>query len=207
MIAIIDSGICNLGSVRRAVAELGADPRIVNQPQSMRQAERMILPGVGGFSEGMAHLRAGGWIEAVREEVLVHNKPLLGICLGMQLLATRGTEGGETLGLDLVPGDVVRLNEIGCDDRIPHAGWNEVRRAGGDDPLLASIPDGTDFYFVHSYVLRPSDAGHEIARATYGAQFTAAVARGSVWGTQFHPEKSSKAGLQLLRNFLALRPC
>jgi glutamine amidotransferase len=207
MIAIIDSGICNLGSVRRALAELGADPRIVDQPESLRQAERMILPGVGGFSEGMAHLRAGRWIEAVREEVLAHNKPLLGICLGMQLLASRGTEGGETPGLDLIPGDVVHLSELGCGARIPHAGWNGIRRTGPADPLLAAIPDGTDFYFVHSYALRPSDSAHEIASVDYGTQFTAAVACGSVWGTQFHPEKSSTAGLRLLRNFLALRPC
>lgn len=207
MIAIIDSGICNLGSVRRALTALGVEPVIVNQAQLLGRAERMILPGVGGFSQGMAHLRDGGWIDTVRREVLDHGKPLLGICLGMQLLATGGTEGGETAGLDLIPGDVVRLNELGCDARIPHVGWNDIRRSGNDNPLLESIPDGTDFYFVHSYALRPKDPAHEIAHATYGAPFTAVVACGSVWGTQFHPEKSSKAGLRLLKNFLELSPC
>ena len=207
MIAIIDSGICNLGSVRRALVALGAEPVIVSQAHLLGRAERMILPGVGGFSQGMAHLRDGGWIDAVRREVLGHNKPLLGICLGMQLLATAGTEGGQTAGLDLIPGDVVRLNELGCDARIPHVGWNDIHRSGNDNPLLESIPDGTDFYFVHSYALRANDSAHEIAHATYGARFAAGVACGSVWGTQFHPEKSSKAGLRLLKNFLNLSPC
>lgn len=207
MIAIINSGIGNLGSIRRAVAELGKDPQIVDDPEALRDADRLILPGVGSFSDGMAELRRHGWIEAIRRQVLENGKPMLGICLGMHLLAARGTEGGDIDGLDLVSGVVVRIDTLGCDQRIPHVGWNEIRLTRPDNRLFSGIPNGTDFYFVHSYAYSGTDPHDVLAETDYGIRVVAAVGHGNVWGTQFHPEKSSKAGFQLLRNFLDLEPC
>jgi glutamine amidotransferase len=161
---------------------------------------------VGSFADGMAHLEERGWTAALRAEVGA-GKPLLGICLGMQLLASHGTEGGDTPGLDLVPGAVRRLEALGCALRVPHVGWNAITPAGSGGGLFAAISPGTDFYFVHSYAFVPESAEHVLARTDYGVPVVAAVARGNVFGTQFHPEKSSRAGLRLLRNFLEGAAC
>jgi glutamine amidotransferase len=201
-VALIDYGMGNLGSVRRAIGELGAEPLLADAPAKLGGAERIILPGVGAFGDGMGLLQAGGWVNAIREEA-AKGKPVLGICLGMQLLATRGVEGGETEGLGLVPGDVVPLASLGCELRIPHVGWNSVALRGAGAGLMRGIPEGTDFYFVHSYAFRPRDPADVVATTAYGVPIPAVVARGNVMGTQFHPEKSSRAGFRLLRNFLA----
>ncbi len=207
MIAIINSGIGNLGSVGRAVVELGKEPMIIDDPDDLPDADRIILPGVGSFADGMAQLRARGFVDAIRHQVLQEGKPMLGICLGMHLLATRGTEGGVISGLDLIPGEVVRLDTLGCHQRIPHVGWNEIRFANGHNELFAGIPSGTDFYFVHSYAFATTQREYVLAESDYGIPFVAAVGRNHVWGTQFHPEKSSKAGFRLLHNFLDLTMC
>ncbi len=201
-VAIIDYGMGNLGSVSGALAELGASPVITRQPADLAGADRIILPGVGSFAEGMENLTGLGWVNAIRREVEA-GKPLLGICLGMQLLATRGTEGGDIAGLDFVPGVVKRLDTAGCDQRIPHVGWNSLAVTGRSHALLEGIPDGTDFYFVHSYVLEPANEADVIGRTDYAVPFTSAVGRTRVLGTQFHPETSSKAGFRVLRNFLS----
>lgn len=205
-VAIVDYGMGNLGSVRRALAELGVDSFIAGHPDQLAAADRMILPGVGSFSDGMAQLAQGGWCEQIRRQTLEFSKPLLGICLGMQLLASRGNEGGLSQGLDLIPGEVSRLDTLGCALRIPHVGWNAISRTG-DDELFSGIPDGTDFYFVHSYAFRPVSQKQTLAHTDYGIQVVAAVGSGNILGTQFHPEKSSKAGFRLLRNFLERKPC
>ncbi|HET7298631.1 MAG TPA: imidazole glycerol phosphate synthase subunit HisH, partial [Burkholderiales bacterium] len=191
-VAVIDYGLGNLGSVRRAIAELGAEPVLADKPEQLASADRVILPGVGSFADGMALLRERGWVGALRET----GKPVLGICLGMQLLASRGTEGGDSEGLDLIPGEVVGLDKLGCELRIPHVGWNSV---AVDDPgrILRGITSGTDFYFVHSYVFQPRDAADVVATTSYGVPVTAVVGRGNAMGTQFHPEKSSKAGFRV----------
>ena len=201
-VAVIDYGLGNLGSVRRAVAELGAEPVLADKPEQLASADRVILPGVGSFADGMALLRERGWVGALRKT----GKPVLGICLGMQLLASRGTEGGDSEGLDLIPGEVVGLDTLGCELRIPHVGWNSV---AVDDPgrILRGITSGTDFYFVHSYVFRPREPADVVATTSYGVPVTAVVGRGNVMGTQFHPEKSSKAGFRVLRNFLDAGTC
>jgi glutamine amidotransferase len=155
----------------------------------------------------MAHLRTHGWPEEINRQVNELGKPILGICLGMQLLAGRGTEGADTPGLNLIPGEVVRLDQIGCKLRIPHVGWNSIALPSPVAPLFSRIPDGTDFYFVHSYAFRPFYDEHVLAWTAYGTRVTAAIGVGHVFGTQFHPEKSSKAGFQLLRNFLMLKSC
>lgn len=205
-VAVINYGMGNLGSVCRALGELNAQVLVADHPAALWDAERIILPGVGGFSEGAAHLHSAGWTEEIRRQVLERHKPLLGICLGMQLLASRGDEGGLTPGLDLIPGQVRRLDTLGCTLRIPHVGWNDICPAQAS-PLFARISAGTDFYFVHSYALVTDDASDVIATVNYGPAITAAVGRQQVFGTQFHPEKSSKAGRALLQNFLGYAPC
>ena len=201
-VAVIDYGLGNLGSVRRAIAELGAEPVLADKPEQLAAADRVILPGVGSFADGMVLLRKRGWVGALRET----RKPVLGICLGMQLLASRGTEGGETEGLDLIPGKVVALETLGCELRIPHVGWNALT-VSHPSGIMRGIPDGTDFYFVHSFVFQPGEATDVVATTSYGVPVTAVVGRGNVMGTQFHPEKSSKAGFRLLRNFLDAGAC
>lgn len=205
-VAIVDYGMGNLGSVNRALATLGAQPTITDRPEALVAAEALVLPGVGSFADGMAHLEERGWVGAIREQV-DRGKRLLGICLGMQLLAHTGTEGGARGGLNFIPGVVKRLDALGCHQRIPHVGWNSIRLAGDASRLFSGIPTGTDFYFVHSFALVATADSDVLANADYGVPFAAAVARGNVFGTQFHPEKSSKAGLRLLRNFLDLDPC
>jgi imidazole glycerol-phosphate synthase subunit HisH len=205
-VAIVNYGMGNLGSVRRALEDLGASVTIADHPAALFECHRAILPGVGAFAEGMERLRAGGWTEGLRRLVRESGRPLLGICLGMQMLADEGDEGGLTPGLGLVPGRVRRLDALGCALRIPHVGWNDVTHRGAD-PLFAHVAQGTDFYFVHSYALVAADPATVSATVDYGATLTVAVRSGNVFGTQFHPEKSSRAGRQLLRNFLDYAPC
>lgn len=202
-VVIVDYGMGNLGSVQRALEECGVSAEIASDPTAMARASHVVLPGVGAFGDAMARLASGGWIEPLRQ-LAAERVPLLGICLGMQLLADYGEEGGGHEGLGLVPGRVVRLHPADLRERVPHVGWNEVcaRRA---DPLLASIPPRTDFYFVHSYHFSLVDDQNAVAYTPYCGEFTSVVRAGSVTGTQFHPEKSSRAGLRLLRNFLASR--
>lgn len=208
-VAIIDYGMGNLGSVRRALDELDAETVIVSRPEQAASADRLVLPGVGSFADGMASLNDSGWTAAIREQVVDKGKPLLGICLGMQLLAYRGDEGlvdGFSAGLGLVPGEVVRLDRLGCTLRIPHVGWNAIEPAA-EAALFTGIPGGTDFYFVHSYAFHAAEPADVLARCDYGVRFAAAIGRGNVMGTQFHPEKSSRAGFRVLRNFLGMTPC
>jgi len=205
-VAVVNYGMGNLGSVRRALEDLAVEVAVAEHPAALFDANRVILPGVGAFGEGMARLRAAGWVEALQRVVLDSGKPLLGICLGMQMLATASEENGVNEGLNLIPGRVRRLDTLGCSLRIPHVGWNEVRHRDGT-PLFTQIPQAMDFYFVHSYAFDVDDAGDIAATTEYGVPMTAAVSRGHVFGTQFHPEKSSKAGRQVLRNFLDVVAC
>lgn len=205
-VALINYGMGNLGSVRRALEELKAEVVVAKHPAMLAEANRLVLPGVGAFGEGMARLRAGGWIEGLRREVMDGGKPMLGICLGMQMLASVSEENGVHEGLSFIAGRVRRLDKLGCSLRIPHVGWNEVNYERGA-LLFDHIPQATDFYFVHSYVFEAEQAADVAATTSYGVTLTAAVASRHVFGTQFHPEKSSKAGRQVLRNFLEYPQC
>jgi imidazole glycerol-phosphate synthase subunit HisH len=201
-VAIVDYGLCNLDSVRRAVEECGGEPLLTNRPDAVMDADRVILPGVGAFPEAMANLRRDGLDAAMTRRVVEQGHPFLGICLGMQLMAERGLEGRPTSGLGWISGEVRRL-EPGNGSRVPHIGWNEVVPAAAD-ALFAGIPSGADFYFVHSYVVHPADAGDILGLTPYGDRnVVSAVRRGNMWGVQFHPEKSQKIGFTVLRNFLA----
>jgi glutamine amidotransferase len=203
-VAVIDYGMGNLGSVTRAFRELGATAYIAERPALLEMASCIVLPGVGSFADGMTRLIDGGWVDEIRNQVSERAKPLLGICLGMQLLATEGSEGGHTKGLDLVPGHVERLDALGCTLRIPHVGWNSINVVDDRHGALSGIPSGTDFYFVHSYAYVPADERHVLAQVEYDVPVAAAIGCGLILGTQFHPEKSSRAGFRVLGNFLRL---
>lgn len=204
-IGILDYGVGNIKSVASAIRNLGVIPIFISKPSEIVLVDKVILPGVGGFSECMSLLDGGGWSDPIRNFVLTENKPILGICLGMQLLADYGFEGANnaagTPGLGLISGSVVHLSNFGCLERIPHMGWNSISKKT-DNPLFDGIPLGTDFYFVHSYAFLTQKNESIIAAIDYGAEIPVAVNQGSAWGVQFHPEKSSHAGYRLLLNFL-----
>lgn len=202
-VLIVDYGMGNLASARRALEECGASVRVSDRPEDVKDAERIVIPGVGAFAHAMERLRSRGWVEAIRDAALTDEIPVLGVCLGMQLLADEGDEGGDSRGLGLVRGRVERLVPAAEGERVPHVGWNEVN-AAGDPALLAGIPAATDFYFVHSYRFVPEDEADIVATTPYCGGLVSAVGRGRIAGVQFHPEKSSRAGFRLLRNFLAL---
>jgi glutamine amidotransferase len=204
-VAIIDYGLGNLGSVRRAFSELGAEVFVAGQPDQLHVATHVVLPGVGAFSDGMAQLNQRGWVDAIRFQVVERGKPFLGICLGMQLLASEGFEGGKTRGLDLIPGKVTRLDQLGCKSRVPHVGWNDISIMNGGARLLDGIGDGTDFYFVHSFAFQPETPAHVVAVCHYDIEVVSVIQNGQVMGTQFHPEKSSRAGFQVLHNFMSIQ--
>ncbi len=200
-VAIVDYGICNVDSVSRAVEECGGVPLITRRPEDLEHAAAIILPGVGAFPDAMENLRAWGLADAIREQTLENGIPMLGICLGMQLLADAGEEHHPTQGLGLIPGRVQRLEPDAATTRVPHMGWNEVEPVNGA-ALLDGVEPRKDFYFVHSYHFVPAHEDDVVARTPYCGGFVSAVGRGSVVGTQFHPEKSQKVGFRLLRNFL-----
>ncbi len=206
IVGILDYGVGNLGSVVQAIEELRVNPLLVERASDVGKADCLILPGVGNFSACKALLDREEWTNALKEEVEGNKKPLLGICLGMQLLADLGAEGEDsqdaTPGLGFVPGKVLSLKDLGCTHTVPHMGWNEIT-VTNDNPLFRGIPNGTDFYFVHSFAFSAEDDSDVLATSNYGIPLVAGVGREHVWGVQFHPEKSSKAGRKVLSNFLA----
>lgn len=203
--AVVDHGLCNVDSIARALEECGARVEKTRDPRVVARADRIVLPGVGAFGAAMRNLAAWGLDLAIRESVARGTVPFLGICLGMQLMAKTGTEGGDASGIDLVDADAVRLTPQAADERVPHIGWNTVTPRA-DHPLFKGLTTGSDFYFVHSYHLRCRNAATEIATTPYCGGFTAAVglADRPIFGVQFHPEKSQRNGFRLIRNFLAI---
>lgn len=198
---IVDYGLCNLGSVHRAFEECGATVVVRDRVEDLKAASHIVLPGVGAFGDAMDILNERGWTESLRHAALVDGKPLLGICLGMQLFFTIGHEGGKREGLDLVPGEVRRFGSSVGKLRVPHVGWNEIHATKGSE-LLRSVPDGTDVYFVHSYHASPENEDDVLLRTPYGDRFVSGIERGNIFGLQFHPEKSGRMGFNLLKNFL-----
>jgi glutamine amidotransferase len=199
-IAVIDYGMGNRRSVEKALMHIGANARITGDRAELMAADGLVLPGVGAFARGMANLQALGLDELVREQVAA-GVPVLGVCLGMQLAFQSSTERGGAAGLGIVPGQV-QLLDAG-EEKLPHIGWNVVTFTR-ESPLRSGLPNRCAFYHVHSFVARPSDDADVRARADYGSTFVTAVERGSFWGVQFHPEKSSTLGLRLLANFAAV---
>jgi len=212
-VAIVDYGMGNLYSVQRACEHVGIRATIVSSPEAVLAADGVVLPGVGAMPDAMGTLDAEGLSSALRL-VVQRGTPLLGVCLGLQLLMRDGSEFRPHAGLGLVPGRVVRFeghDKDGRPLRVPHIGWNAVRRVTGSGPdpwsatPLADTPDGAYMYFVHSYYVIPDDPGAVVATARYGdVEFCAAVHRGSIFACQFHPERSGPAGLAVYRAFAAM---
>ena len=203
MIAIVDYGVGNLFSLASSLKALGLEAEVTGTADRLRAADRIILPGVGAFGDARRKLDDTGLVPVIREEA--ERKPLLGICLGMQLLFDRSFEYGEHPGLGLVPGQVVDLHQDLIDKtlKVPHMGWNSLRILK-DDPLFRHVRDGEYVYFVHSFYARDC-AESTLAASRYGnVDVTGVVRRGNVYGTQFHPEKSGDTGLRLLRAFAEL---
>jgi imidazole glycerol-phosphate synthase subunit HisH len=198
-VAVVDYGAGNLRSVVSALRSIDCDAIVVESHADTRAAGAMILPGVGAAADTMVNLRQRGLSDAVLEWT-VAGRPFLGICMGMQVLFGYSEEGGGQDCLGILPGRVVRLPH-GL--KVPHMGWNQVCYTG-DAPLFRGIPDGSDFYFVHSYAARPDDASVVAAQTTYGQPFCSAVQRGPLFATQFHPEKSGAVGLRLYKNFVEI---
>jgi glutamine amidotransferase len=204
MIAVIDTGICNLRSVTKALEVVGAAVRVVHSPAELAAAgvRGVVLPGVGALRDCVAALRTTGLDAAVRDWI-ARDRPFLGVCLGMQALFEASEEGG-IAGLGIFRGRVVRFRRP-ADCKIPHMGWNAVRFVQADSPLQAGLAStGEAFYFVHSYHCEPAEPGLVLAECDYGGAFCAAIGRGRVFATQFHPEKSQAKGLQIYRNFVAV---
>jgi imidazole glycerol-phosphate synthase subunit HisH len=207
-IAIVDYGMGNLRSVQKALAHVapGDEVSITSDPLAIREADRIVFPGQGAMPDCMRCLSDSGLGEALRESAA--EKPFLGLCIGLQMLFEHSSEG-DTPGLALLPGEVLAFSKapetVAAAFKIPHMGWNEVWQAMSH-PLWAGIPDGSRFYFVHSYYCAPRDPTLTAARSNYPHAFTSAIARDNIFATQFHPEKSSAAGLRLLENFTRWSP-
>ena len=223
-VAVVDYGMGNLRSVSQAVQHVaqgsGFDVVVTSRPEDVMAAERIVLPGQGAIADCMRELAESGLLESVLHAAA--NKPLFGVCVGMQMLLTHSAEGrpGDggvgTKGLGLIPGEVLKfelagqLQADGSRYKVPQMGWNQVAQSSFNDqkthPIWLGVPDDSYFYFVHSFYARPSDARHTAGTASYGERFCAAIARDNIFATQFHPEKSADQGLALYRNFLSWNP-
>lgn len=202
-VTVVNYGAGNLQSVNRRLEYLGANVVITSDPSQVAKAEKLVLPGVGHFGKAMENLRTQGLTDALNEAVLTRAVPILGICLGMQLMATSSTEG-DAQGLGWFKGSVVRFDIADkLRFKVPHMGWNEVRQAKRS-VLMEGIPDGSEFYFVHSYHYVPDHGPEVLLTADYSYTFTCAVERDNIYGVQFHPEKSHEVGLKLIRNFVVV---
>lgn len=206
-VAIVDYGSGNLHSAAKAFERMAEEPIVVTaDPAVVASADRVVLPGVGAFGDCWQGLNAlDGMVEALEEVVMRRARPFLGICVGMQLMASRGLEHGEYLGLGWIPGDVVRIAPADTALKVPHMGWNELEVVR-PHPVLAELPPGAHMYFVHSYRFKLGDAAHLLATADYGGPISAVVGRDNMIGSQFHPEKSQKAGLAFIGAFLRWNP-
>jgi glutamine amidotransferase len=207
-VAIVDTGSGNLRSVAKALAHVGGQPVITSDPDVIRRAERVVVPGQGAFGAFVRGMRERGLEDSLREAI-ASGRPFLGICLGLQVLFDESEEQGPVAGLGVLPGRVVRFRPASAACKVPHMGWNQVRRAhpaaasgATPDRLLAGIPDDTWFYFVHSYYVAPARPADVALTCEYELPFAAAVRRDNVFACQFHPEKSHRAGLRLLANFV-----
>jgi glutamine amidotransferase len=198
-ISIVDYGVGNIASVSNALAHVGVEAGIVSNPAELRDCGHVLLPGVGAFGPASDRLRAAGLVDALVEHATVRGRPLLGICLGMQLLMDRSSEAGDHRGLGLVAGSVEPLSGISAGLVVPHVGWNEVDFVR--ESPLADRGTRASFYFVHGYYCKAADPAHVVGEVHYGSPFPAVIAAGNVVGCQFHPEKSQRHGLAILERF------
>jgi glutamine amidotransferase len=202
MITIIDYGIGNIGSIKNMLKKIGAKSEITSDLNTIEKARKIILPGVGSFDYGMKQLKENNLINILNKKVIDEQTPLLGICLGMQLLSKRSEEGEEA-GLGWIDASTIKFVKVTEDLKIPHMGWNTVEKKR-ESRLLTDLPAESKFYFVHSYHVKCHVASDIILSSSYGTEFTCAIEKGNVLGVQFHPEKSHKFGMQILKNFSEL---
>lgn len=202
-IVIIDYGMGNLRSVQKAFEHVGTQALITRDPEVIQNASKIVLPGVGAFKDAMSNLDSLGLIDVLNEEVIEKKKLFLGICLGMQLIATKSYEFGETQGLGWIDAEIVQFADTGL--KTPHVGWNNVSFTN-PSPLFDQIPDNSDFYFVHSYYF-DADRQYATGITEYGCEFIASVQKDNIFATQFHPEKSQTYGLKIIENFSKLLSC
>lgn len=206
MIAVVDYGMGNLRSMGKALEHVGGEVVVTSRAEDLRDAERIVLPGVGAFGEAITNLRSTDLVEALEEEVLRGGKPFLGVCVGMQLLATESVEHGRHRGLGWIDAVVLPIEVTAPELRVPHTGWNPIDVRAGQEGPLGRVRAGEAFYFTHSFHVVPRDPALVAARCEHGAQIVAAVGRGNILAVQFHPEKSQQAGLEFLADFLAWAP-
>jgi len=198
MITIVNYGMGNLGSVFNMLKRIGVEAQIVDRPEDLLSAKKILLPGVGAFDNAMKRINESGFLDILNQKALVDKVPVLGICLGMQLL-TRRSEEGNLPGLGWIAADTIRFpNQNGL--KVPHMGWNLVH-PGSPSDVTVGLPDDPRFYFVHSYRVKVDDEVNSILKCNYGGDFDAAVQRENIFGAQFHPEKSHKFGMRFLENF------
>ena len=198
MIGIVSFGLSNISSIRNAIDSLKFRTFLIEEPDQVSKAEKILLPGVGSFNEAMKRLKESGLDKALKEAAS-KDVPIMGICLGMQLLADKGNEGGETEGLGLIPGKVKRMNDDAI--KLPHMGWNNLKLEQSNN-VLSQAFDGIDYYFIHSYEFVADNDENVLATVDHGNQVTAVISKDNVFGCQFHPEKSQRAGLELLKSFI-----
>lgn len=201
MIALIDYGMGNIHSVKKALELYGAKTKVTNNPKEIAAADKMVLPGVGAFGDAMLELEKQGLVEVIKKEAK-SGKPFLGICLGMQLLFDKSQEANKCKGLGLISGEVKKFE--GLRHKVPHMGWNQLKDVNSACPLLKNIPEDAFVYFCHSYYPEPSKNLVRVAACDYEVKFSSAVWQENIFGVQFHPEKSQSLGLKILENFLKL---
>ena len=201
MIGIVDYGLGNLRSVAGAVERLGAEALVTSEPRQLASCEKLMLPGVGAFGDGMANLRRRGLIQALNDLVISDGKPILGICLGAQLMANESEEFGEHCGLGWFDARIIRLSSDDPSIRIPHVGWDDIELVR-ESPLFSGLTGEPLFYYVHSYCIAPATTDVVDGECTYGQRFAAALHRDNIFAVQFHPEKSQRQGIAVIANFL-----
>lgn len=199
MIAIIDYGMGNLRSVQKALEKVGAQTKITSSTVDIIKADKVVLPGVGAMAPAIARLQELGIVDAIRK-VTKEGRPFLGICLGLQLLFEKSSEGGHVAGLRILEGQVERFNML----KVPHMGWNQIKVQSAGQSMYKGISEGENVYFCHSYFVQPKDPAIAASTTDYGVNFVSSVVKDNIWGVQFHPEKSQKVGLQILKNFVEL---
>jgi len=202
-VAIINFNSGNLHSIKKSVTDLGYEAFICHDSTNLKNSDKIILPGVGSFHNAMIHLQKFGFVDSLNELVIKKKVPILGVCLGMQLLCNSSTERKFSKGLSFVDAEVVDLKDTGCKLKLPHIGWNNIR-IKKKNKVLQEIPDNSDFYFVHNFIVKSNNSQLVVATTEYGINFVSMIQKNNIYGVQFHPEKSSNLGFKLIKNFLEI---
>lgn len=200
-VAIINYGIGNIRSLYNSLKKIEIEAEIITDPETIYKFDKVFLPGVGSYKDAIEKIKKIGWDKAIKNFSSNQNKSLFGICVGMQILSTYGYEHGISNGLDIIKGEILRMDEHGCELKLPHIGWNNIKVLN-KNLLTENLNNEDNFYFVNSYSFKTVNSNELIATTSYGIEFPSIINKQNVFGTQFHPEKSSKAGIQILKNFI-----